>query len=425
VYDFICNIAKVDPIECIGYFSITKTHIHMPGMELFGAEERKEVMDVLETGALFRYGHENIRKGMWKAREFEEEVCRFTGAQYAHAVTSGSTAVAAMMAASGVGYGDEVIVPPFTFVAPIEGVFLGGAIPVFGEIDETFCLSAKGIENAITPKTKGVLMVHMCGAAGDIDGVKGVCKKHNLVFMEDCGQAMGAFYHGRSVGLYGTAGAFSFDYFKIATCGEGGISITDNKEIYDKMDQVADHGHTHIGNNRGMEPHHFMGFNYRINELSAAIGLAQMRKLPQIVADNKKNKNALKERLKEIKDLSFRCLPDEEGDSATFLNFMFPTRELTEKAFKQFASDGVGGVTYWFSNMYHFINQWDHIKNMSYPSRLVAHEHGCSQDYNTMELPMSQDVMGRMASIGIRCTWTTEEVEKFGDELVGAIRKVL
>ena len=394
-------------------------------MELFGAEERKEVMNVLETGALFRYGHENIRKGMWKAREFEEEVCRYTGARYAHALTSGSTAVATMMAASGIGHGDEVIVPPFTFVAPIEAVFLSGAIPVFGEIDETFCLSAEGIEKVISERTKAVLMVHMCGAAGDIEGVMAVCKKHDLVFMEDCGQAMGAFYRGRSVGLYGTAGSFSFDYFKIATCGEGGVCITNDKNIYNIMDQVADHGHTHIGDNRGMEPHHYMGFNYRINELSAAIGLAQIRKMPQMVAANKKNKKYLKDRLKGIEGLTFRNLPDEEGDSATFLNFLFPGKELTEKAFRQFAADGVGGVTYWFKNMYHFINQWDHIKKISYPSKLAIHDLGSSQDYTDMKLPVSQDVMARMASIGIRCTWTDNELEGLADQLVGSIKKVL
>jgi 8-amino-3,8-dideoxy-alpha-D-manno-octulosonate transaminase len=265
----------------------------------------------------------------------------------------------------------------------------------------------------------------MCGAAADIDGILEVCKRHNLVLMEDCGQAMGAFYNGQSVGLYGTAGSFSFDYFKVATCGEGGVTITNSKEIYDKMDQVADHGHTHIGDNRGMEAHEFMGFNYRISELGAAIGLAQMRKVPQMIADNKRNKKYLKSRLKEIEGLTFRNLPDEDGDSATFINFMFPSKELTEKAFNQFASDGVSGVAYWYTNMYHFINQWDHIKNASYPSRLAIHEIGCSQDYKTLELPKSQDVMSRMASIGIRCTWTEDELERYGDQLVNSIKKVL
>lgn len=174
-----------------------------------------------------------------------------------------------------------------------------------------------------------------------------------------------------------------------------------------------------------MEPHYFMGFNYRISELSAAIGLAQMRKMPQMVADNKKNKKYLKDRLKEVEGLTFRCLPDEEGDSATFINFLFPTKALTEKAFNQFANDGVGGVAYWYTNMYHFINQWDHIKNINYPTQLAIHDLGCSQDYNNLDLPKSEDVMSRMASIGIRCTWSQDELETFGDQLIGSIRKVM
>jgi len=397
----------------------------MPGMEVFGAEERKEVMDVLETGALFRYGHEDLRKGMWKAREFEAEVRKFTGARFAHAVSSGSTAVASMMAAAGIGHGHEVIVPPFTFVAPVEGVFLGGALPLFGEIDETLCLSPEGIEKVITPNTKAVLLVHMCGAAADLEGILKVCEKHDLVLLEDCGQAMGAFYKGKSVGLFGRAGAFSFDYFKIATCGEGGVTISDDREIYDKMDQVSDHGHTHIGDNRGMEDHHFMGFNYRINEFSAAIGLAQMRKLPDVVRVNKKNKKHLKDRLKEVEDITFRYLTDEEGDSATFLNFFFPSRQIARKAFDQFGKDQVGGITYWYTNMYHYINQWDHIKKMSYPAPLSIHALGAPQDYHQLELSRSEDVMSRMASIGIRCTWKEDELENFADKLVKSIKKVM
>ena len=146
----------------------------MPGMEVFGAEERKEVMDVLETKALFRYGHEHLRKGMWKTAEFESEVCKQTGAKFSHAVSSGTTAVSSIMAAAGVGHGDEVIVPPYTFLAPVEAVFLAGALPIFGEIDETLCLSPKGIEDAITPKTKAVLLIHMCGAPADLDGILAV-----------------------------------------------------------------------------------------------------------------------------------------------------------------------------------------------------------------------------------------------------------
>lgn len=397
----------------------------MPGMEVYGAEERKEVMDVLETGALFRYGHENIRKGMWKAAEFEAEVCSFTGATFAHGVSSGTAAVTSIMAAAGIGHGDEVIVPPYTFVAPIEAVFLGGALPVFAEIDESLCLSPEGIEAAITPNTKAVLLIHMCGAAADLDAILTVCKKHNLVLLEDCGQAMGASYNGKSVGLHGVAGAFSFDYFKITTCGEGGMTITNTESIYKNIDQVADHGHTHEGNDRGMEDHHIMGANFRLGEINAGIGLAQMRKLPWILEQNRKNKKYIKDKLKEIDGLTFRKLADETGDSATFINFFVPTRAQAEKLFKQFAADGVGGIANWYTNMYHFINQWDHIKELKFPSKLAIHDLGSSQDYNNMSLPKSEEVLSRLVCIGIRCTWKDEELVDLANKIVSSIKKVL
>ena len=135
----------------------------MAGTELFGAEERKEVEDVMNTGILFRYNHDAQRNNIWKAKEFEAEVCKITGAKYAHAMSSGSTAIAAALAASGLGTGDEIIVPPFTYIASVEAVLFIGAIPVFAEIDETLCLSPEGIEKVITPKTKGICLVHMCG----------------------------------------------------------------------------------------------------------------------------------------------------------------------------------------------------------------------------------------------------------------------
>src|SRR5690606_23727219 len=193
----------------------------MPGTELFGAEERKEVLDVLETGILFRYGHDAQRNGHWKALEFESEVKKITGAQYAHAVSSGSAAIATALAASGVGAGDEVIVPPFTFIATVEAVLFTGAIPVFAEIDETLCLSADGIEKACTKKTKAVCLVHMCGGSADMDGILAVVKKHGLILVEDAGQSFGSTYKGTATGLFGKAGSYSFDFFKIATAGEG------------------------------------------------------------------------------------------------------------------------------------------------------------------------------------------------------------
>jgi len=397
----------------------------MPGMELFGAEERKEVMDVLETGALFRYNHEELRQGNWKARELEEEVEIFTGANFAHAVSSGSTAVAAALAAAGVGHGDEVIVPPFTYIASIEAVIFAGALPVFAEIDENLCLSAEGIEKALTKKTKAVLLVHMTGAAADMDTIMPLIEKNKLTLVEDAGQALGAFYKGKSVGLFGKTGAFSFDFFKITTAAEGGLFITNDEKYYRLADSFSDHGHDHIGLNRGMEKHPVLGFNYRISELHAAVGLAQMRKIDKIKAANKANKAYIKEKLSQIPELSFRPIPDEEGDSGTFLNFFLPTEALAKKVMKEFGIHDIGACNYWYTNMYHFINQWDHLKNLKSAAPLAIHHLGAPQDYNKMELPKSQEIIGRLISLGIRATWTKEEMDKQADAMVKVIKRVL
>jgi 8-amino-3,8-dideoxy-alpha-D-manno-octulosonate transaminase len=397
----------------------------MPGTELFGAEERKEVNDVLETGILFRYGHDAQRNGHWKAKEFEAEVKKITGAKYAHAVSSGSTAVATTLAASGIGVGDEVIVPPFTFIATIEAVLFVGALPVFAEIDETLCLSAEGIKKAITPKTKGVCLVHMCGGMGDMDAIMKVVNDNNLILVEDAGQAFAASYKGTSTGLFGKAGSYSFDFFKIATAGEGGVFVTNDEAVYKLADCYSDHGHNHEGNNRGMEQHPILGINYRIGELNAAVGLAQTRKVPHILEINRKYKKMLTELLSKTEGVSFSRLADPAGDSATFLNLMLPDTATAQRVVDGLTNASVGGFNYWYSNMYHFINQWDHLKNMQTASRLAVEVLGAPQDYKTLELPKSQEVIGRLISFGIRCTWTEEEVKQLAADVSECVAKAM
>ena len=396
----------------------------MPGTELFGEEEKKEVMDVLNTGVLFRYNHDAQRKGHWKAKEFEAEIAKFTGAKDALAVSSGSTAVSTMLAACGVGYGDHVIVPPFTFIATIESVLLAGAIPVFAEIDETLCLSAEGIRNAITPKTKAVLLVHMCGAAADLDGIMAVCKEKNVMLIEDTAQALGATYKGKHLGLYGEMGSFSFDFFKINTCGEGGVVITNNHQRYTTAQHFSDHGHSHEGDNRGMEPHYILGTNYRIGEINAAIGLAQARKLPFIIAQQRKHKAIIQARLARIPGLAFRKQCDDAGDSATFFHLLLPTADAAFALHKELGAQGIGTM-YWFNNMYHYIKQWDHIKDLRMPYKLVAHELGLPQDLKTLQFPKSDAVISRLVSFNIRVTWTEAELDAFLGKVEVAVKKVM
>ncbi len=397
----------------------------MPGTELFGAEEKKEINDVLETGIMFRFNHEAQRNNIWKAKDFEAEVRKVTGAKFAHAVSSGSTAVSCALAAAGVGAGDEVIVPPFTYIASVEAVLFSGGIPVFAEIDETLCLSAKGIEKVITKKTKAVLLVHMCGQMADMPSILDVVKRHNLVLVEDAGQAFGASYKGTSVGLFGKTGCYSFDFFKIATAGEGGVFVTNDETCYKHADSYSDHGHDHIGNVRGMEQHPILGFNYRISELHAAIGAAQTRKVPQILAANRKNKSLLMNLLKDVPGISFANIPDPSGDSSTFLNLMLPDTDAAKRTVDEFNAAGIGGFNYWFINMYHFINQWGHLKDLKAAAPLPIHHYEKPQDYNNLSLPKSQEVIGRLISFGIRCTWTEEEVRTLASKIRTAVGKAV
>ncbi|MBW2711854.1 MAG: DegT/DnrJ/EryC1/StrS family aminotransferase, partial [Deltaproteobacteria bacterium] len=337
----------------------------MPGFEIFGDEERKEVQDVLDTGVLFRYGFDGVRKGYWKARTFESELASRIGSDYSHLCSSGTAALGIALAACGIGAGDEVIVPPFTFIATVEAVIFAGAVPVFGEIDETLCLDPGSIESVITPRTKAVLPVHMCGAMARIEEIKNLCSQKGLILIEDACQALGATFNGKALGTFGNMGCFSFDPVKTITCGEGGAVVTDHKELYTLADAFADHGHDHIGNDRGLEDHPILGTNFRISELNAAIGLAQLRKLDFILEKQRAHKKAIKDALTAFPGIDFRVLPDPEGDSATFLSFFLPDESKARETAKSLNEAGVDGCFYWYDNNWHYIRQWHHLKKIS------------------------------------------------------------
>jgi len=397
----------------------------MPGSELIGAEERKEVNDVLETGILFRYNHDEQRKGIWKAKEFEQELRKFTGAKHALLCSSGTTAVSACMAACGIGLGDEVIVPTFTYIATIEGVMLGGAIPVFADIDETLCLSAASIRAAITPRTRAVVLVHMCGAMAQIDEIVALCQEHGLALIEDAAQALGASFRGTSLGLFGQVGSYSFDFFKIITAGEGGAVVTNDAQLALNAEMFHDHGHDHVGNNRGMEQHPVLGTNFRASELHAAVAVAQIRKLDYILAQNKKHKAVLKATLAKFPEVTFRHLPDPEGDSATFLSFFLPDEATTRQVVKALAEQGIGGIQYWYDNNYHYLKNWEHLREMKSLFKLPMQAFDVPQDYRTMQFPQSDAVMGRLISMVIRITWTEAELQALADKLESVLSGVL
>ncbi|MBU1341408.1 MAG: DegT/DnrJ/EryC1/StrS family aminotransferase [Proteobacteria bacterium] len=384
----------------------------MPGFEIFGDEERKEVADVLETGVLFRYGFEGTRNGHFKALEFEKKLAEITGSNYSHLCSSGTAALCTALTACGIGAGDEVIVPPFTFVATFEAVLNAGAIPVFSEIDETLCLDPDRIKEVITDRTKAVIPVHMCGSMARIDEIKDVCRKKGLILLEDACQSLGASYQGKALGTFGLAGCFSFDAVKTVTCGEGGGIITDSKAVYEKADQFADHGHDHLGGpDRGADDHPIIGTNYRISELSAAVGLAQLNKLDQILDIQRKNKFAIKDAMADLPEVSFRYIPDAKGDSATFLSFFLPTQDRARQIAKNLAKNGAGSV-YWYDNNWHYYKKWHHLAQMKCSARLAVELSDNLPDYKNLVLKDADTIMKKTISMQIMLSWTKADIEK-------------
>lgn len=396
----------------------------MAGTELFGNEERKEVLDVLETGILFRYNHDSQRNGIWKAKTFEQEFSTYLGAKHTHFCASGTAADSLSLACCGIGFGDEVIVPPYTFIAPIEAVLVAGAVPVFAEIDETLCLSPEGIEKAITPRTKAVLIVQVFGSMGRMDEILAVCQKYNLILIEDAAPALGGSYKGKMLGNFGRMSAFSFDFYKIITAGEGGAVATNDDELYDRAHKYSDHGHDHIGNARGAEQHPILGYNFRGSELGAAVVLAQLRKLPYMIEKQKAHQKALKQVLQEFPEIRLRHVPDEEGDSATFLSFFLPDPEKAVKVFEEFQKEELS-ASYWYRNNFHFHRQWGHLKEMKSIYNLPVMKMNNAPDYKHLEVPQSDAIMQRLMMTQIMVNWSEEELSTLASKMRSAIKKAL
>jgi len=398
----------------------------MPGFELFGEEERKHINDVMDTGIIMRYGFDGPRKGVYKSVELEKKITETFGCGYAQLTSSGTAALTTAMAALNIGFGDEVIMPAFTFVASFEAVLSVGAIPVLVDIDETLTLSPDAVKAAITPKTKCVMPVHMCGSMADLDALKAICKEHELILLEDACQAIGGTYKGKALGTIGDAGTFSFDFVKTITCGEGGVVMTNNKDVYTKCDGYTDHGHDHLGVDRGADLHPFIGYNYRISELHAAIGLAQIGKLQTILSIQKRNNHILKSYLQQIPEISFRAVPDADGDSCSFISWFLPTDTLMHATITEMKEQGIfAGNFYWFSNNWHYIRKWQHLKYVHTLNNISEEQKAALYKFQTQDFSASDAIMSRCISTAISLAWTEEQVHEKGAKMAAAIKKAI
>lgn len=301
-----------------------------PGFDLIDNAEIERVLEVLRGGWIYRYGQDdnpNFRAQVW---QFEKAMAELTRVKYAVAVNSGSTALWIALHALGIGAGDEVIVPGFTFIASISSIAYAGAIPILAEIDKTFNLDPRDVEQKITPRTRAIMPVHLMGNPARMDEINTIADKHKLFVLEDCAQAFGASYRGKPVGSIGHMGAFSFNYAKVITAGEGGIITTNDEELYKRAFALHDQGHAPLRKGREIGQRPFLGLDFRMTELQGAVLLAQLEKLEIIRARCHAHKKIFMDALRDVPHLEFRELTDDAGEAATVLTVLFPNAEIAE-----------------------------------------------------------------------------------------------
>jgi len=369
-----------------------------PGLYLFGKEEKKELLDVMETGYLSRYGEEDDPAFKQKVVTFEKEFAEFVGVDYCVALCSGTAALITSLAALGIGPGDEVIVPGYTFIASISSIIHAKAIPILAEIDESLNIDPEDISKKITKKTKAIMPVHMLGNPCDMDKIMEIAKEHKLNVIEDCCQAAGASYKGKKVGSIGDIGAFSLNIYKTITAGDGGMVVTSDRDLYERAFGFHDQGHKpkrmglEIGNRS------IIGMNLRINELTGAVALAQIRKLEKIAKILREKKRKLKEAISEIDNVGFRKIND-EGECGTLLTLLFKDKKKADKF-----ADKIGTKTLAHSG-WHVYNNMEHILNKKtvteYRCPFVCEKYGKKIEYRAHMLPQTDDILERAVNISV------------------------
>jgi len=391
-----------------------------PGAYWYGKEEMEAALEVMKDGYLFRYGNENDPKFLRKVFTLEKELARYTGAEYALATSSGTSALLCSAFALGLKPGDEIIIPAYTFVASYSSVIFLGLVPVLAEIDESLSLDPDDIESRITDRTRAVMPVHMLGNPCNMDRIMAIAKKHDLLVLEDSCQAAGASYKGRKIGTIGNIGAFSLNFFKTINSGDGGFAVTNDKALYKKAFGMHDQGHS--PNRTGVEVGNrsLLGLNFRINELTAAVALAQLKKLDKIVTVLRQKRASFKNLISEAKGFKFRVLNDPEGDCGTLCTVIFESREKAARISATLGSKTVDNSGWHvYSNMEHVLA---HLKSIGQPNTKGSYPK--TDDILSRSMNISIGVVdgGLGAGWGININSSENEIEVAADQFVKACK---
>jgi dTDP-4-amino-4,6-dideoxygalactose transaminase len=376
-------------------------------MELIGEEEIQEVLDVLRSGYLFRYG---VSLGDYvdprfkgKVLQLEQQIAEMSNVRYAVAVNSGTSALLTGLMGLGIEPGDEVIAPGYTFIASYSSIVYAHAVPILAEVDKTFNLDPADVEAKITERTRAIMAVHMAGNPARLDELRAVADKHGLYLVEDCCQAFGACYKGKPIGSVGNVGCFSFNAYKTITSGDGGMVITDDEETYKRCFAFHDQGHSPLraGVEIGKRP--FVGLDFRYTELQAAVMLAQLKKLPYLLGRLRENKKLYKELISDLPGIEFREITDPEGEIATMLTVILPDAEIAQNVARELGTKVVGEAGWHvYYNMEQMLDQRGMAEDACVFNNCVHYrKRGGHVEYRKGMLPNTDALLARSLNISI------------------------
>jgi dTDP-4-amino-4,6-dideoxygalactose transaminase len=395
-----------------------------PGGMRIGTEEEKAVLDVLRSKRLFRYY--GPYSGTSCVDEFEKAFAADMGTAHAVAVSSGYASLVCGLAALGVGPGDEVIVPAYTWIASAEAVIAVGAVPILAEIDQSLTLDVTDVESKITGCTKAIMPVHMRGAPCHMHRIMALAQPRGLKVLEDVAQAAGGSFCRQRLGSIGDVGAFSFQFNKIITCGEGGTAITKDAELYQRIVMY----HDVVGGVRNSisKEKILNGMNFRMSELQGAMMRVQLRRLHGLLTDMRQRKAALKGAVQDAarrKGVSFREINDADGDTATSLIFFAPTAERAIRIAAALNAEGVSALVIYEPDRvdYHVYPHWTPVMEKRIWSENGGpwRWHDGDVRYRTDMCPRSLDLLSRAVHLDISPDMNSVNVE----ELADAVLKVL
>ena len=399
------------------------------GIADVGDEEIAAVTKVLRRQKIFRYLGRTDEEGPSESAQLEQAFCEFTGCQYAIGTTGGTTALIAGLVGIGVGVGDEVIIPAYTYIATPAACLVVGAIPVIAEIDESMTLDPEDVAGKITEHTRAILPVHMRGMACNMDAIMELARKHDLKVIEDCAQADGGLYKGKRLGTIGDVGCFSFDFYKLMATGEGGMLVTSDEHTYMRAQSYHDTAACWRPDRYARERmagELFCGENYRMSELQGAVGLAQIRKLYGIVRGLISAKKRVRSGL-QPSDALRPSRDNDPDDGAGGLIMIAKDTATARTAMEALKAEGVnaGGIFNDQVRDWHIYSNWEHILEQK-----SATEEGCPftcpyykgrlPDYSTTMCPRTSDLLTRSFGVPLGPTWTDEECGQVAD----AINKV-